>query len=152
MPWPGLSPKRAIWSQKYPATGKPQRPEVTIAIPRISGDRIFVSSFYHGALMVEVTNSPIGSRIAWDRHSTNQNNFEQGLHTTMTTPVWKGDYIYGLCGGGELRCLDAKTGDSLWENNAAVGGEPGLFAARSSSSRPTACSCGMIMANSSWAG
>ena len=126
----GLDPESGtvLWTQKYPVTGKPKRPEVTIATPRINGDRIFITSFYHGALLLEVTNNPFGARIVWDRHSTSQSEFDQGLHTTMTTPVWNGDYIYGLCGGGELRCLDAKTGDRLWESEAAVGGEPGLFA------------------------
>jgi outer membrane protein assembly factor BamB len=126
----GLEPEtgKVLWTQKYPVTGKVQRPEVTIATPRVSGDQIFVTSFYHGALLVEVTNNPWGARVAWDRHSSSQSSFDAGLHTTMTTPVWKGDYIYGLCGEGELRCLDAKTGDRVWESDAAVGGKTGAFA------------------------
>jgi len=32
-----------------------------------------------------------------------------------------------LCGEGELRCLDAKTGDRLWESDA-VAGKAGPFA------------------------
>ena len=126
----GLDPEngKVLWSHKYPATGKPKRPEVTIATPRIAADRIFVTSFYHGSLLLEVTNNPLGSRLVWDRHSTNESSFDEGLHTTMTTPIWKGDYIYGLCGGGELRCLEAKTGDRVWESEGAVGGKVGLFA------------------------
>jgi outer membrane protein assembly factor BamB len=45
----------------------------------------------------------------------------------MSTPVFKDDYIYGICGGGELRCLNAKNGDRVWENTTTVG-KPGLFA------------------------
>jgi outer membrane protein assembly factor BamB len=126
----GLEPEtgNVLWTQKYPVTGKPQRPEVTIATPRISGDRIFLTSFYHGSQLLEITNHPFGARIVWDRHSTSQSGFDQGLHSVITTPVWNGEYIYGICGGGELRCLDARTGDRLWESDAAVGGAPGLFA------------------------
>ena len=125
----GLKPKtgRVLWTEKYPATGKPQRPEVTIATPRIAGDEIFVSSFYHGALLLRVTNSPPGAGVVWDRHSSSKSELNDGLHTVMCTPVWKNGYIYGICGGGELRCLDAKQGDRQWESDAAVGGKEGLF-------------------------
>ena len=41
-----------------------------------------------------------------------------------------GDFIYGVCGFGELRCLDAKTGDRVWETYAATGGHKGIFRQR----------------------
>lgn len=37
-----------------------------------------------------------------------------GLHALVTTPVIVDDYIYGVGSYGELRGLDAKTGDRLW--------------------------------------
>lgn len=122
-----LETGKTLWTQKYPAAGKPQRPEVTIATPRVQDSRIFVSSFYHGSLLVEVTNTPFGAQVAWDRHSTNESHFESGIHTVMCTPIWKGGYIYGVCGKGELRCLDALTGDRVWESDAAMGGKLGYF-------------------------
>jgi outer membrane protein assembly factor BamB len=118
---------KVLWTQKYPVEGKLQRPEVTIAMPRVKGDEIFVTSYYHGSLLVQVTNDPPGVRVVWDRHSTSHSSFNEGLHTVMCTPVWKGDYLYGVCGAGELRCLDAKTGDRIWESDAAMGGNLGDF-------------------------
>jgi len=125
----GLEPKtgKVLWTEKYPVEGKAQRPEVTIATPRIFGNEIFVSSFYHGALLLRVTNNPPGAEVVWDRHSTSKSELNDGLHTVMCTPVWKDGYIYGICGGGELRCLNAKTGDRMWESDAAMGGKEGLF-------------------------
>jgi outer membrane protein assembly factor BamB len=125
----GLEPEtgKVLWTQKYPVEGKPQRPEVTIATPRISGDRLFVTSFYHGSLLLQITNDPPGARVVWDRHSSSQSEFNQGLHTVMCTPVWKDGKIYGVCGNGELRCLDAATGDRVWESDGAMGGKQGLF-------------------------
>ena len=32
----------------------------------------------------------------------------------------RGDYIYGVDSYGELRCLDKKTGDRVWEDDTAV--------------------------------
>jgi outer membrane protein assembly factor BamB len=125
----GLEPETGavLWTQKYPVAGKPQRPEVSIATPLVFGDRIFVTSFYHGALLIQITNNPFGSRIVWDRESTSKSGFNDGLHTVMCSPVWKDDHIYGICGGGELRCLDALTGDRIWESDGAVGGKLGTF-------------------------
>jgi outer membrane protein assembly factor BamB len=125
----GLDPDtgKVLWTHKYPVEGKTQRPEVTIATPRVVGDQIFVSCFYHGGLLLEVTNNPPGARVVWNRHSTSESSFNDGLHTVMCTPMWKEGHIYGLCGHGELRCLDAKNGDRVWESDAAVGGKLGLF-------------------------
>jgi outer membrane protein assembly factor BamB len=116
---------KVLWTQKYPVEGKQQRPEVTIATPRMVEDKLFFSSFYHGATLLQVTNNPPGAFVAWNRHSTNQSSFSEGLHTVMCTPVWKDNYIYGICGDGEMRCLDARTGDRVWESEEVV--KPGLF-------------------------
>ncbi len=78
----GLDPKtgQVLWSQRYPAEGKPQRPEVTIATPIVEGNQIFVSSFYHGATLIEVTNHPEGARVVWNRHSSSEDTLNDGLH------------------------------------------------------------------------
>ena len=33
----------------------------------------------------------------------------------MSTPVFTGTHLYGFCSYGEFRCLDAKTGERLWD-------------------------------------
>ena len=38
-----------------------------------------------------------------------------GLHALITTPVIDGNYIYGICSYGQFRCLDAGTGERIWE-------------------------------------
>jgi len=126
----GLKPETGeiLWTRKYPAHEKPQRPEVTIAMPRIQGDQLLVSTFYHGALMLKVTPAPPGAGIVWNKHSSSKSKINDGLHTVMSVPVWIGDHLYGICGFGELRCLDARTGERVWESDAAMGGKLGNFA------------------------
>lgn len=46
----------------------------------------------------------------------------------MCTPVMRDGYLYGVCGFGELRCLDLKSGDRLWESYGVTDGKSGLFA------------------------
>ena len=38
----------------------------------------------------------------------------------ISTPYMEGDYIYGVDSYGELRCLDARNGDRVWEDLSAV--------------------------------
>jgi len=118
----------ALWTNSYPVGGKPQRPEVTIAMPRVDGERLFLTSFYQGSLLLEMPRAGAESKVLWNRRSTSKSVFNEGLHTTMGTPVIREGYIYGMCGAGELRCLDLKTGDRQWESFAVAGGKGGLFA------------------------
>jgi outer membrane protein assembly factor BamB len=121
----GLEPKsgQALWTHKYPVDAKPQRPEVTIATPRFDGRRLFLTQYYKGALMLEVASNPPGAKILWNRHGKIGSDFSDGLHTVMTTPVFRDGFIYGVCGMGEMRCLDAANGDRQWESYAPTGGK-----------------------------
>jgi hypothetical protein len=44
----------------------------------------------------------------------------EALQTLMSTPVLKDEHLYGVCAGGELRCIDIKTGDRIWETTQAT--------------------------------
>jgi outer membrane protein assembly factor BamB len=123
----GLAPEtgRAIWTHPYPVGGKPQRPEVTIAMPRLNGTQLFLSSFYQGSMLLELGGEQ--PAVVWNRRSKRKSEFEEGLHTTMCTPVLRGGHLYGVCGFGELRCLDLATGDRKWETFAATEGKKSLF-------------------------
>jgi outer membrane protein assembly factor BamB len=124
----GLEPEtgKVLWSQPYPVGGKPQRPEVTIALPRLEGDRLFLTCFYQGSLLLQLAAD--GPKVVWNRRSSSKSVMNDGLHTVLGTPVFRDGFIYGVCGFGELRCLDAKTGERRWETYAATGGQKGFFA------------------------
>lgn len=126
----GLNPANGevFWTHPYPVGGKPQRPEVTIALPRFDGDRMFLTSFYQGSLLLQVPAAVAEPRVVWNRRSKKQSEMTEGLHTVMSTPVVKDGFAYGVCAFGELRCLDLKTGDRRWESLELFGGEGGFFA------------------------
>lgn len=44
------------------------------------------------------------------------------LVLVMAAPVVHGGHIYGIHVGGQLRCLDALTGNAIWETTAATHG------------------------------
>ena len=55
----------------------------------------------------------------WRRKGTDEKNTDS-LHSIISTPILSGGYIYGVDSYGELRCLDANTGDRIWEDLTAV--------------------------------
>ena len=69
-----------------------------------------------------------GAKVAWNRRSTSDSEMNDGLHTVLGTPLFRDGFIYGVCGFGEFRCLDAKTGDRKWETYAPTVGKKGFFA------------------------
>ncbi|MBI3698277.1 MAG: PQQ-binding-like beta-propeller repeat protein [Acidobacteria bacterium] len=93
---------------------------LTVATPVSSGARLMVSSFYNGSMMLELDESKPAARMLW-KGSSNSEIKTDGLHALVTTPAIVGDYIYGICSYGQLRCLNAKTGERVWESLDATG-------------------------------
>jgi outer membrane protein assembly factor BamB len=104
-----------------PATGKVnwQQPfrinmGMTLATPVLSGSRLLVSSFYNGSMLLDLALAGGGAGVLWQGKSNSEINTD-GLHAVINTPVIDGDYIYGICSYGQLRCLNLKTGERVWE-------------------------------------
>ena len=70
--------------------------------------------------MLEVGEDGKSAKILWQGHSDSEVKTD-GLHSIIPTPVFDGNYIYGVCSYGQLRCLDAKSGKRVWETYAATG-------------------------------
>jgi outer membrane protein assembly factor BamB len=102
---------------------KPSRMPIGIATPVVNGDKLFVSSFYDGSLMLRLKTDPETGRPTVERIWRKVGPDEihtQGLHCMIGTPILEGDYVYGVDSYGQLRCLAADTGERLWESQAAV--------------------------------
>ena len=96
----------------------PSRMPIGTATPVVHGNRIFVSSFYDGSLMVQVDES-LSLQQVWRKVGPTEIKTE-ALHCMISTPIFDGDVIYGVDSYGELRCLDANTGERIWEDLSAV--------------------------------
>jgi outer membrane protein assembly factor BamB len=113
---------KLFWTQAYPANGKVRRPAVNIATVRRMGDLLFLSSFYHGPMMLKLAADKPAATVLW-KGKSNDAERPDGLHVLMAPPVLKDGHIYGICASGEIRCLKADTGAQVWETSAATGGE-----------------------------
>ena len=93
---------------------------LTIPTPRQSGNRLLVSSFYNGSLMLDVDPDGAGADKVW-RGGSDSEVRTDGLHSLMCTPMLTGTHIYGVGSYGQLRCLDASSGERVWETFEATG-------------------------------
>ncbi len=110
-----------------PATGKvlwevPFQAKVGLVIstPRQVGSRLFVTAFYNGPMMLEVAADGRSASVLWRGKSESEIKTD-GLHSIMSTPWMTETHIYGVCSYGQLRCLDAKTGERIWETRKPTG-------------------------------
>ncbi len=112
-----LDPQTGELHWKYPMP--PTRWEIGIATPIFHENQLFVTNFYEGAALLKLSPDELNFELGWHRKGKDERNTD-ALQTTMSTPIRIGDYIYGVDSYGELRCLEAKTGDRIWEDLTAV--------------------------------
>src|SRR5581483_10822843 len=87
---------------------------ISIATPVRSGPLLFVTTFYSGPLMLTLDDQEPRATVLWKGKTASEINTD-GLHSLISTPAIVGDYIYGICSYGQLRCLNARTGERVWE-------------------------------------
>lgn len=97
----------------------PRNMPIGIATPVVQGNRLFVSSFYDGSMMIRFDPQRPVAEVEWRRVGQDEKNTDS-LHCMIGTPVLKGDYVYGVDSYGELRCLQIDTGDRVWEDLSVV--------------------------------
>lgn len=104
-----------------PATGKVHwqepwdiRSGLTVATPIFDGTRLLVSAFYNGAIIFSLDRTKPAATTLWRDTRPGEIN-TTGLHCLINTPVLDGEHLYGVCSYGQFRCLDAKTGERIWE-------------------------------------
>jgi len=88
---------------------------VTVATPVHSGNYLLVSQFFNGSLMMQLNRDRPTARELWRGQSRSELPGQTDtLHAMVTTPIIIGDHVYGVDSYGELRGLDARTGERAW--------------------------------------
>ena len=93
---------------------------LTVPTPRKDGDKLFVTCFYNGPMMLQLSKDKPGATMLWRGSSNSEKNTDK-LHSIISTPVIEDGYIYGVCSFGQLRCLREDTGERVWESFDATG-------------------------------
>ncbi len=115
----GLAPLsgQVLWSLPL----EPRNMPINVATPVTDGRHLFVSSFYDGSMLIRLDPQRPAASLLWRRIGRDEKNTD-ALHCMISTPLLKGQHIYGVDSYGELRCLDLTNGDRLWESDQAVPG------------------------------
>jgi outer membrane protein assembly factor BamB len=92
---------------------------MVIATPRFDQNRLFVTGFYDGSLMLGFKPEQSVPGVLWRSEKHSEKNTD-ALHSIICTPVFDGDYIYGVCSYGQLRCIKAADGGRVWETFQAT--------------------------------
>lgn len=95
------------------------KPGMNIATPIVEGDRLFLTAFYDGSYMFRLPEDSLSIEKVWRRIGKNERRTD-ALHSVHSTPLMINGTIYGVDSYGELRGLDANTGDRLWEDLSAI--------------------------------
>lgn len=113
----GLNPANGevYWKSEMP----PKNMVIAIATPVVHNGRLFVTSFYDGAKMLQLDEKTTSAEELWRARGPSELDTD-ALHSIMSTPIMIGDYVYGVDSYGELRCLEAKTGKRIWEDQTAT--------------------------------
>ena len=114
------------WGEKYPRDVQPNRPAAPISTPRLAGDVLFVSSFYHGPFALKLDAKEPKASVLW-RGATDDFSKVKGLRCLMSTPAIKDGHIYGIDRSGELRCCELNTGKELWVSLEHQVGKPTTY-------------------------
>ena len=110
------------WTLQYPVGRAPQRPAVNIVPVRRDGDYLFLSTFYHGPMMVKLDPEKPAASVVW-KGKSNDPEKPDGMHLLMAAPVLKDGHVYGVSAMGQMLCQSEDTGKKVWESLTAVGGK-----------------------------
>jgi len=113
----GLNPKTGdiYWRRPFSASKMP----IGIATPIVDKEKLYVTSFYDGSLMLNLDDKKTAVSDSWQARGRSERSTE-ALHSIISTPLMRGGFIYGVDSYGELRCLEASTGKRIWEDLTAT--------------------------------
>ncbi len=107
---------QVLWRYEW----RPRNMPIGVASPVLHGDRIFCTSFYDGSLMLKLGQDSTTAEKVWQRVGGNEVSDTDALQSIISTPVFDGKHVYGVDSYGQLRCLDAKDGERVWEDLTAT--------------------------------
>ena len=101
------------WEQPFEVGGG-----LSIATPVRNGRYLAVSQFFNGTMMFALNPDRPAARLLWQgRANTEFPDETDTLHSIISTPIVVGDHLYGVGSYGELRGIDARNGERLWQSD-----------------------------------
>jgi outer membrane protein assembly factor BamB len=114
----GLEPATGVVRWKTPY--KPTKMILNVPDPVLdeSGRRVLLSAFYDGSFLFGLK-TDTAPELLWQRTGMSERKTD-GLHSIIMTPFIRDEHAYGIDSYGEMRCLDLKNGDRVWEDTTLL--------------------------------
>lgn len=91
---------------------------MAIMTPRLSGDYLVMGGQTKKSIGLKLKSDLSSPEIAWEGTP------KTGIAPKNSTPVADSGLLFGCDADGELRCLEAATGERLWSTDAVLGSTP----------------------------
>lgn len=127
----GMDPEsgKEFWNVKFPEDPSPSI--TTIATPVLFGNKLLISDFYKGSLMLQLESDPPAAKEVWRSYKDDPRN-QESLNSMMTTPIVDKGHAYGIAfngrGQGIFRCIDLESGKAKWTQENWLAEKPIMFA------------------------
>ncbi|QDS97123.1 outer membrane biogenesis protein BamB [Adhaeretor mobilis] len=105
-----------LWQHPFPV-----RYALCVPTPRKLGNRLFLTAFYEGPLMLDLGENGLTPKELWRTDPSNNDLKNNSLHSIMPTSIVTEKFIYGMSSYGQLRCVRTDTGEQVWETLKATG-------------------------------
>lgn len=89
---------------------------MSIVTPRQLGQYLFAGGIVNKSAMLQLDLTQPAAQVLW------RGARGRGIGPVMVTPFLEGEFLYGVDGKGELRCVDLATGEQRWTTYAATTG------------------------------
>ena len=111
---------KSNWFVKFPNENA-QAQATCIAMPRLIGNKLFVTEVFGGQLLLELSDDPSKVKEIY-RSTPKQIRAQQALNSLMMTPLFKDGYIYGVGTSNRLlhaalKCVEIETGKVMWSES-----------------------------------
>jgi hypothetical protein len=88
----------------------------SIMMPRKLDDYLFIGAWQNKGQLLKLDDKKPAAKTVWKANRDNS------VFPVNNTPHLEAGHIYGVCNDGELRCVNLKDGERVWESLKAVGG------------------------------
>ena len=120
----GLDPEngQVLWASPWAI-----RSELSVAMPRQSGQDLFFTAFYNGSQLLRFSAGKAEPEVVWRTQKASERDTTH-LNSIISTPFVEEGHVYGACSYGQFRCLKLETGERVWETFEPTGGKEARWA------------------------
>lgn len=120
---------QVYWKVKFPE--EQNQSQTSIAMPRIVGNKLLITEYYKGALLLQLDANPPAAKELWRSYKTDPRS-RTALNALMTSPFVKDGHAYSVAndarGNGVFRCIELETGKMIWTKTDWMTPKPLVFA------------------------